>query len=78
MTRTAAIIRGSGLAGGYIASARLDGPDVSVALGTRHQACSTQAEAKLASQRGNERVSTVVVDAADEKSTKRAEKRGCR
>jgi len=68
----ALIVGGSGLAGGYIASALLDNPDARVMLGARDEGRLKQAAAKLAPQHGTDRVSTVVVDAADPDSLKRA------
>jgi Saccharopine dehydrogenase NADP binding domain len=66
------IVGGSGLAGGYVACALLDNPEVSVVLGARDAARLEQAAAALAPQYGTDRVSTVVLDAADPDSLKRA------
>src|SRR6266480_2969175 len=66
------IIGGSGLAGGYIASALLDNPDASVVLGARDEVRLKAAEADLAERHGADRISTVVVDAADPDSLERA------
>jgi NAD(P)-dependent dehydrogenase (short-subunit alcohol dehydrogenase family) len=66
------IVGGSGLAGGYIASALLDNPEASVVLGARDEGRLKKAAAKLVPQRGTDRVSTAVVDAADPDSLKRA------
>lgn len=63
---------GSGLAGGYIASALLDDPDAFVVLGARDGGRLDLAAAKLAPRHGTGRVSTVVVDAADPNSLKHA------
>jgi hypothetical protein len=66
------ILGGSGLAGGYIASALLDSPDISVRLGARNEQRLGDAAAKLAAGFGADRVSTVIVDAADPDSLKGA------
>jgi hypothetical protein len=68
----ALIIGGSGLAGGYIAAALLDNPDISVTLGARDEVRLKAAAANLAEQHGDDRVSTVVVDAANPDSLERA------
>jgi saccharopine dehydrogenase-like NADP-dependent oxidoreductase len=66
------ILGGSGLAGGYIASAVLDSPDTSVVLGARDQGRLERAAAHLTPRYDSDRVSTRVVDAADSDSLKRA------
>ena len=70
MTFRVLILGGSGLAGGYIASALLDRPEVSVVLGARNEHRLNQAKNELAARYDGERVSTVVVDAADAASLK--------
>ncbi len=66
------IVGGSGLAGGYIASALLDSPAASVVLGARDESRLKRAAAELATKHGTDRVSTVVVDASDPHSLKAA------
>jgi len=66
------IIGGSGLAGGYIASALLARTDTSVVLGARDECRLRDAATKLAAQHDSERVSTVVVAAANPASLKQA------
>jgi saccharopine dehydrogenase (NAD+, L-lysine-forming) len=66
------IVGGSGLAGGRIASALLDSPDVSVVLGARSAAPLQRAAAELASKHNADRLSTTVVDATDPASLTRA------
>ncbi|MDP9333763.1 MAG: saccharopine dehydrogenase NADP-binding domain-containing protein [Actinomycetota bacterium] len=66
------IVGGSGLAGGYIASALLDSPEASVVLGARDARRLERAAAELASKYGTDRIATVVVDASDPDSLKRA------
>lgn len=65
------IVGGSGLAGGYIASAVLDSTDASVVLAARHQARLSDAAARLEAQSAA-RVSTTVLDASEPQSLKSA------
>jgi Saccharopine dehydrogenase NADP binding domain len=66
------ILGGSGLAGGYIASALLACPDISVVLGARRAAPLDRAAAELAATHGADRISTTVVDATEPASLTRA------
>ena len=68
----ALIVGGSGLAGGYIASALLENAEAFVVLGARDEGRLKDAAAKLEPKHGTDRVSTVLVDAADPDSLKRA------
>jgi len=65
------IVGGSGLAGGYIASAVLDSTDASVVLGARDEARLRAAIARP-EQQFAERVSTTLLDASEPESLKRA------
>ena len=74
MTLKVLILGGSGLAGGYIASALLDRSDASVVLAARHEDRLIRARDNLAAKQEPEceRISTAVVDAADPESLKAA------
>src|SRR3954451_13479638 len=65
------IVGGSGLAGGYIASAVLDSTDASVVLAARDEARLREATARLERQSA-ERISTTLLDASEPESLKRA------
>src|SRR4051812_42967778 len=65
------IVGGSGLAGGYIASAILNATDASVVLAARDDARLRGAAERLSAQDAT-RVSTALVDASEPESLKRA------
>jgi hypothetical protein len=66
------ILGGSGLAGGFIASALLASPGVSVLLGARGAGALKRAAAELAAKHDPERITTTIVDASEPASLARA------